>query len=359
MEWARTRRSEQKSRGQRPHRTGRWSTVGAACVLGLAALTSADPTATGFPQEEGEPALAIDSPQWINLVGAIPSLELLNGQVVMLHFFEKGGRAANFNYPRKYNHDYGDKGLVVLGVTTLTLEELDEELEMENVPFPIAVESDMAKRWRVTRPNYQITIDTDGNVYHAGSGNSLWNGKLLKALKGADRYGQRQALRCVPSGEFSKSAKKALALMSAGELKKALKVIDTSIAREAEGTEKRIDAESLRKILDEHVALLLKQMELNAERGEVLIVRDALAVLNKDLSGHPLGEAVQSLDARLAEDKQYQNELQAAEEFQKLIKAYYQRGLEKNQARFKKLTETYPGTHAAQMARNVMQHRSL
>lgn len=368
MEWARIRSLLQQSPRGRGHqldmcdindRSRAWSSPGSPLALGLAALFLAGPVATGFPQDIGEPALPIDSPVWINLVGALPSLELLRGQTVILHFFGGGGRQANFNYPRKYHHKYRDKGLIVLGITSLPQERLDKVMERENIPFPIAVESDMGGTWGLSSSNYQITIGTDGNVFFRGPTNSLWNGKLLKGLKGADRYGERQALRLVPSGEFSKSAKKALGLMAAGKLKKALKVLDASIAKGAPGSEKRIDADSLRNAIDEHVALLVQQMNANAKRGEVLIVRDTLAVLVKELKGHPLGDAVREIDLRLAEDQAFLTEVAAAEEYENLISAYYSRGLEKNMARFRKLIEKYAGTRTAQKARNVLHGRSM
>ncbi len=312
-------------------------------------------------QDVGEEPFELAAQTWLNHAGADPSLESLEGRTVIVHFFriKDAATLAHFGVLRKFHYEHADKGLVVLAVTDASRGSVEEYLAKDNLPFAIGIGTEMFDTWNVPGSFHQVTLGTDGLIYARGPANSMWNGKLLKGLKGAQRLGDRASLRFVPEGEFGRGSDKTLARLGDGELAKALKIIEGQLAKTATTAQTRAEAQRLQAAIEAHVKHLMEQLERNLERRDVLLVEEVLEALTDDLARHPLGQAARDRREELSRQGDYAEEVEAAHAFVKLMGAYYQRGYSKNVARAEKLMKKYPATRAAELTRNWYQQRSL
>ncbi|MCP3914296.1 MAG: hypothetical protein GY711_01935 [bacterium] len=312
-------------------------------------------------QDVGEEPLPLAAKTWLNYAGAPPSLAELRGRTVMVHFFRMKDitTKAHFNLMRRFHHDHADKGLVILGMTDAPLARVEEYMAKDNLPFAVGVGTEMFDTWRVPSDFHQVTLGTDGLIYARGPSNSMWNGKLLKGLKGADRLGERACLRLVPDGDFGRGSAKTLRGLEQGELAKALKTVEGQLAKDTTTPETRAAAQRIQEAVQQHVEQLMEQLERNLERRDVLLVEAVLDGLTDDLARHALGQAARDRREELGRDEDFQLEVEAAHDFEKLMVAYYKRGYSKNVARAEKLMEKYPDTRAAEKTRNWYQQRSL
>ena len=67
---------------------------------------------------------------------------------------------------------------------------------------------------------------------------------------------------------------------------------------------------------------------------------------------HPLGEPARERLAELEKDEAFAEEIEAAEQYERLVDAFFRRGYAKNLARFEKLVEDFPETRAAEKMKN-------
>jgi hypothetical protein len=320
-------------------------------LLALLSLVLAlEPSAgRALAQEIGDPAPPISADTWTGWIGDGPSTDALRGRTVLVHFFvtEKPKSAAWLTL-LKFHQDYADKGLVILAVTADSSSKVESMLADFPLPFAVGAGSNMHADWGVGGKYAQFLVAPDGKIFfHAASANGVWNGKLLKALKGAKRLKERAPTRLVPSGEFGRKANGALNLLGQGQLGKALAALERTRDGDTTTAEDRADAERLIEATEKHLERVAKQIEASLDRREVLPATAALEVLAKDLKRHPLGAPFRERLEALAEEPEHLRETEAAEEYDKLVEAFFSRGWEKNLARFEKLVEDYPATRAA------------
>lgn len=278
----------------------------------------------------------------------------LNGRTVLVHFFvcEEPKKAAWLGL-LKFHHDHVDKGLVILAVTRDSRSDVKNLLDDYPLPFPVGAASDMQSTWASGSDYGQVVLDTHGKVFfRVDTSNGTWNGKLVKALKGSDRLGAKACLRFVPGGNHGKRVRRVLELTGAGKLAKAFAALDAVDASTSASEDDREEAIALRKALEDHVATLMEQIEEMLERREVLPAQGALEALEKELKEHPLGEAIRARISSCSDDETYSVELEAAEEYERLVESFWRRGWKKNIVRFEKLVEKYPETRAAQKMKN-------
>jgi hypothetical protein len=306
------------------------------------------------PQGIGARPPAVSAGHWFNWIGDGPTLESLDGRTVLVHFFVcKEPKKAAWLGLLKFHHDHVDKGLVILAVTRDSRGAVEDLLDDYPLPFPVGAASDMQSTWGANGDYGQVVLDTHGEVfYRTDASNGTWNGKLLKALKGSDRLGAKACLRLVPEGDHGKGVRRVLELMGAGKMAKAFAALDAIDASTSASEDDREEAIALRKALEDHVATLMEQIEQMFERREVLPAKDALEALEKELRKHPLGESVRARISSSSDDETYPVELEAAEEYERLVDSFWRRGWKKNLARFEKLVEKYPETRAAQKMKN-------
>lgn len=297
---------------------------------------------------------ALSAGKWINWIGDGPTLESLEGRTVLVHFFVcKKPKNSVWLGLLKIHHDHAAKGLVILAVTRDSARAVEKLLEDHPLPFPIGAASNMAKTWGVSGDYGQVLLDRHGEIfYRTDAANGIWNGKLLKGLKGSDRVGEAGILRLVPTESYGRRLKKALGQLADGKLAKALASLTSILEASASKPDDLEEAASLKKAVEVHVATLMEQIEAALERREVLPARSVLKVLAKEFKRHPLGEAARKRLAELEQDEDFAREVEAAEEYEHLVEAFFRRGWSKNLTRFEKMTEDFPDTRAAQKMRN-------
>ncbi len=316
----------------------------------LLSLVGEPCSARAVAQELGQPAPPISAETWTGWIGDGPSLEALRGRTVLVHFFvtEKPRRAAWLTL-LLFHHEYADKGLVILAVTADSSEQVEKMLTDFPLPFAVGAASDMRADWGVYGKYAQFLVVPDGTLYfRADSPNGIWNGKLLKALKGAERLKERAPARLVPRGEFGRKAKGALKLLAEGRLGKALATLERTRDGASTTPEDRADAVRLIEATEEHLERVAAQIEAALDNREVLPATAALEILAAELKRSPLGAPFRDRLEELGREPEHLRETAAAEEYEKCVQAFFARGWQKNLARFEKLVERYPATRAAE-----------
>ncbi len=335
--------------------------------ISCAALAALLASAAALPTKAAAPEGGVDADEWVNLVGEAPTLEALEGQAVLLHFFgpqRNGGRGRGrddggglpqsyFMLIRKFHHEYSDKGLVILGICDQNRSTVGGYLDSYDIPYPIAIGGSTRSAFKVEGPNHLILLDRKGEVYWRGPCNGLWNGKLLKGIKGAKRLGERGLLALHLDLPVGKRLKKAAEQCAAGELAKALQTTEGLLEKERTEPADRAEAEAVHEAIESHVARTLEQVETCNAAREVLLAKEGLEVLSKELKKHELGAAPAARLEEMLADEELAEEIEAAELYQDLLADTFRRGLSKNLARLEKLIEQYPATRAAVKARNL------
>lgn len=315
----------------------------------LALLFAALPVSA---QEVGEPANDLTADHWYNWIGDGPTIQGLRGRTVLVHFFkveepEKNG----FLTLCKFHQDHAAKGLVILAVASEAKGVVRRMLQDYPLPFPVGAGCKDRSAWGIEADRGQVLIDPRGNVYYrADAANGVWNGKLLKALKGSKRLGARGVLAYRPPEEYSKRWASTLGDLADGELAKGLSRIERVLGNDKSDAADIEEGDALTSDVEAHVDSLLLQIDGELERGEVLRARSALGALAKDLKRHALGARPIARLAELDGDDGHLRELEAAEQYESLVTAFFTRGLEKNRSKFDRLIEGFTGTHAAQKA---------
>ena len=301
-------------------------------------------------QDEGERAGVIHARTWFGWIGEEPRLESFEGQAVLLHFFVcEEPKKSNWLGMMRAQREFGDKGLQVLAITPDDAGAVEALLEVFPLPFPVGAGSGMNSEWGMGEYG-QVLIDAKGVVfYRAGASNAVWDGKINKVLRNTKRLGARAHLRLTPKGDQPKKLKKAIDLLSEGQLAKADAALEKIVSGGKE--EEQAAASALREELKGHVERVLGGVRRELERGEVLLALVALEELALDLKRHPLGEDARALLAELEADEKHKEEAKAAKTLAGIVDAFFRRGWEKNEDRWERLMEEHPTTHAAKVTR--------
>jgi len=301
-------------------------------------------------QGEGEPAGLIYARDWFGWIGEEPRLESFAGRAVLLHFFVcEEPKKSNWLGMMRAQREFGDKGLQILAITPDDSGKVEALLEEFPLPFPVGAGSRMSSEWGMGEYG-QVLIDSKGVVfYRAGASNAVWDGKINKVLRNTKRLGARAHMRLTPEGEQPKKLKKAIDLLSEGQLAKADAALEKIVSGGKE--EEQTAAGALREELKSHVERVISGVRRELERGEVLFAREVLEELVEDLKKHDLGEAARALLTELEADAKHAEEVEAAETLAGIVDAFFRRGWEKNEDRWERLMEEHPTTHAAKVTR--------
>lgn len=310
------------------------------------------PVSTTAAQQEGEPAGRLEAERWFHWIGEGPRIEALEGRTVLVHFFRVEKPHLNGFLPLcKFHEDYADKGLVILAVSPDGAGAVEALLEDYPLPFPVGAGCDDPRTWGIGGERGQVLIDPRGEVFfRVQAANGIWTGKLRKALRGADRLGERAPLVYHPAEEVPDRLEKAVEHLAEGELERALGRLDEVLENEHADAAEKDEALRLSEEVHAHVERLLEQVEAELARGQVLLARGALEALAEELEDHPFGLRARLRLQELEEDPEHLREFEAAEKYADLVTAFFVRGLEKNRRRFDELMEDHADTHAARKA---------
>lgn len=317
-------------------------------MITLIALVATSLSAPLAAQGEGERAAQIEAGTWFGWIGEEPRLEAFEGRAVLLHFFVcKDPKKSNWLGMMRAQREFGEKGLQILAVTPDSAAAVQTLLEEFPLPFPVGAGSGMNADWGMGEYG-QVLIDAKGDVfYRAGASNAVWDGKITKVIRNTKRLAERAHLRLTPMSEQPKKLGKAVGLLGEGQLAKAEVALEKIITSTSGKEEDRQAAVDLREVLKAHVTTVLGEIEAERERGEVLLAMRALTALAGDLKKRPLGAESVTLLSKLSADEQHLEEVEAAETLAQIVDAFFRRGWEKNKARWERLVEAHPTTHAA------------
>jgi hypothetical protein len=303
-------------------------------------------------QSEGGRAGPIKAETWFGWIGEEPRLEAFEGRAVLLHFFVcKEPKKSNWLGMIRIQREFGEKGLQVLAITPDDAGTVAALLDVFPLPFPVGAGGGMNSEWGMGEYG-QVLIDAKGEVfYRAGASNAVWDGKIIKVIRNAQRLGARAHLRLTPREDPPKKLNKAVDLLGEGQLAKADAALEKIVAGSGTKEVERVAAVALRGELRGHIERVLSCIRRELERGEVLLARGALEELTEDLKKSPLGEDARALMTQLEADAVHTEEVDAAETLAGIVDVFFRRGWEKNEARWERLIESFPTTHAAKVTR--------
>lgn len=304
----------------------------------------------------GEPAPRLAAARWFNHIGETPSVASLRGRTVLVNVFvTKEPVKAQFRILRKLHEEYADKGLVIVALTPDSAGDVERLLAEWDLPFVIGAGSSARGDWGVKGDYAQALIEPGGTVFwRAPAAAAIWDGKLLKALRGAERLGTRAALRVTPAEEYEGRLGKLVEKLRAGELAKALKELERIESNERTPEVERSGSRALMHLATDHADAVVEQCAAEIERREVLPARAALQLIVKELRGRSASGRAAELLARLADEEPLAREVEAAEEYGRVTQLYWRIGPSKSAPRFEKIVERWPDSRAAEKARSVL-----
>jgi len=244
--------------------------------------------------------------------------------------------------------DFGPNGLVVMALSNESLKKVAPYVERRGLPILVGAGSDtgglLGKRVGAQGIPHSYLIDAKGELAWHGHPASLTGSQIKKVLKGVRKPGKTALLAW--RGAVAGAPSKGLDLAAAGELGKALRLLEGSTE---EGS--RALAEKLRA----HVGDLRSQIEQAVERRDLRLALDTLELLANTLAGHELGQAAAERLEELESDEGVQRELQAAKALDRALATVERRGLEKAEKSLRALIEKYEGTRAAERAAQLLE----
>lgn len=310
------------------------------------------------PQEIDETAER-ENGTWLNLVGQPPTVESLEGQSVLLLFFDTenvGG--ANFGQIRSFWYDFEGRGLVILGVYDGSVGAAEDMLRRYNLFFPIGIGTNFREHFGVPSGSHQILLDRRGGVFWSGALGGLWKGKLLKGMKQADQVKiERAPLRLWIEGDYKGGLKSTRQKAFDGKLANAIKDLQRLLGNERTKPDDRTKGEFMMRRVEAHVARLQRQIDAHVELGEARRVMKILPNLARELRPFEMGAWFQERLDELDEDEAFQEELAADKLFEEAYESFWRRGVTKIKSLLDRIVRDYPKTRAAQKARNLSQSR--
>lgn len=203
--------------------------------------------------------------------------------------------------------------------------------------------------WGVTGIPAAALIDPEGVITWAGHPGELSSGKVKDALKGA-KGGSGGFLGFSVARELDGKLKGAVKSAADGKLGKAHadalalaidETLEQALRDEAQGFADEVLA---------YATLLRNQGEAMISKRLVLEGLEVFEALEGALKGMELQAEVSKRLAEIANDKELQTELEAAEALQKALEAAEKRGMKKALSKFEAVVKKYPGTKAADRA---------
>ena len=136
-------------------------------AAGCRAPSASAPSSSGAPLSGTPPTGAAPDFSLVSLDGEAYSLADLKGKPIVLNFWSSGCPhcATVAPYLQDFQTQYGDQGLVVLGVAGMDSETaLRNKASSLNTTYPIAISPETARAYNVSPIPMTYFIDREGNI---------------------------------------------------------------------------------------------------------------------------------------------------------------------------------------------------
>lgn len=292
---------------------------------------------------------------WLNYIGEHPTKRTLDGRCQVLLFFSQkdfeGGKV-NWAQIERFHDSYEGK-IAILGIYSGSSSSAERMLDQNNMFFPVGIRTDFVEAYRIGSGSNHLLIDREGGIYWQGPLGGLWEGKMLKPMRGSRQVHEEAALVLHVERDFEGRLGTVQNKLAAGDLSRSYLDLESILKAPRTSEEEKTGAQWMLARIRGHVQLVLEQLDDLIELRDVARVDRALTALVKDLKRTPLGEPFIKLQAQLKKDEAFQRELKADEEFARIFKDYWKRGPSKSKPKIKRIIEKFDGTRGAEKARNL------
>ena len=245
--------------------------------------------------------------------------------------------------------EFGDKGLVVLAVSSEGDELVSEYVEKMGINIRVAANFTSKDDWGVRSYPSAALINADGKITWTGHPGNLSSGKVKDALKGAKPSKGGYLGFSVPR-ELPSQLKSAVKAASDGKLAKAysssMKIAEDENLDQAT----RDEGQTFAAEVLAYATLLRDQAEGFISKRFMVKGTDVLDSLASAMKGTDFGLELNKRIAEIAEDEELQEELAADQAFEKAMEAVEKRGMKKSKKKFEAIAKNFPSTKAAERA---------
>jgi thiol-disulfide isomerase/thioredoxin len=305
-------------------------------IAGLALATSA---LAGIQVGAGDPAPAFKGKLWFNHDKA--SLDDLRGKVVFLDVWRTWCRPCTAQIPHlnEMQSEYGDQGLVVLGMTDEGKSLVTKHMEKHSMSFPIVVvDPDEEDNYGITGFPTSMLIDAEGTIVWRGHPGRFEESFGIKRLE--ELLAQTSSFPELPK-EFSKVGKQ----LDKGELGKAWVDANKILARK-----QAPELTALQEQLEGMVVAKLERAEALVEDGAFGQASLILQDVDKRFAGMPVAERAEGLLDELKADKGAKDDIAAADKYDDALAKWRKGDFEKALKAMQAVVKKYPGTYTADLA---------
>jgi hypothetical protein len=241
---------------------------------------------------------------------------------------------------------YKGEGLVVLAISSEPLKLVAPYVTEYQLAFPVAAGSPtggaLGKMTGSKSLPHSFLIDPEGNLAWHGHPNSLTDELVQQALRGATKPGPKETLAW--RGQIDGAPAGPLADAARGELNMALSAL---------AEDPSPGAEALRLALNSHLGDLRDQIDGMFEQRDVRQGLAALDHLAGEFKGHELGKQLKAALKAKRKDKSVKAELNALTALERALEVGRRRGMKKALRMLEQVSESYPGTKAAERAARI------
>lgn len=252
--------------------------------------------------------------------------------------------------------DFGDKGLVVLAVSSESDELVSEYIDKMGINVRVAAGFSSGDDWGVRGYPSAALINADGEIVWTGHPSSISSSKVKDALKGA-KASKGGYLGFNVRRELPSQLKGAVKAASDGKLAKAHAEAMKLSQNEKLDQAIRDEAQTFAGEIVAHATMLQEQGETFIKSRYMLKGIGVLESVADAMKGTELAGAIEKRLGEIADDEELQNELAAEEALAKAMEAAEKRGMKKSIGKFEAVVKKFEGTKAADRARKKMREK--
>ncbi len=256
----------------------------------------------------GSVAPELGSEKTFNTPGGAPvTLASLRGQVVLIDFWATwcGPCVAAIPHVQELHEKYHDQGLVVIGHTDASSQDLPAFIKQKKISYIISVGKDIGNAYGVSGIPHVFIIDPDGKIAWQGHPAELQDSTVAELMKKA----KPPAPPGPPSPAFAKPSPVAKVaryeqLAATGKVGIAVKELGKLAAADKNPTDAAAAKTSLDVISAWRAARDAEQAKAKDD-GDVFVAASIAEVLAKQYAGHDDAKALLDTAAALKKDQQW------------------------------------------------------